>query len=145
MPIKPVELDHDPNDPGVRAKEYAMTLEKQFKLEAVQRPKSTSPVHQRRAKFIAAVDKQLSSLADDSSKGSQGRGWVWQSEAGEWFVSPRYGRSPIELAAGKQAIKCADEKDAIDNLGKLKGLASEGKLDDVLEAAAADIRSRFGK
>ncbi|WJY20426.1 hypothetical protein QTA57_11205 [Fontisubflavum oceani] len=123
-----------------------MTLEKQFKLEAVERPKTTSPVHQRRMKFISAIDKQLTSLTEDGSgKGARGRGWVWQSEAGEWFVSPRYGRSAIKLAPGMKAIKCADEKDVIDNLAKLKALASDGKLDKVLEAAAADIRSRFAK
>jgi soluble cytochrome b562 len=33
----------------------------------------------------------------------------------------------------------------VKNLQKIKKLASEGKMDAALEAAAAEIRSRFGK
>ena len=33
-----------------------MTLAKQFTLEAVEKPKVTSPIHQRRLRFVAAID-----------------------------------------------------------------------------------------
>ena len=118
-----------------------MTLAKQFTLDAAEKPKTSNPIHQRRLKFVAAIDKQVSNIAD----GSVGKGWVWQSDVGEWFVSPRYGRTPIELAPGLNSIKCTSSDDALKSLEKLKTLASEGKLDAVLEAAAAEIRSRFGK
>ncbi len=65
-----------------------MTLEKQFTLEAVEKPKATNPVHQRRAKFLTAIDKQVAKLEAGTPGTTQGRaGWVWQSEKGEWFVS----------------------------------------------------------
>ena len=34
-----------------------MALEKQFNLVAAEKPKATQPSHQRRQKFIAAIDK----------------------------------------------------------------------------------------
>ena len=126
--------------------EVTMTLEKQFTLEAAEKPKATNPVHQRRAKFLTAIDKQVAKLDAGTPGTKQGRaGWVWQSEKGEWFVSPRYGRTPIKLAPGMNAIKCSGPEDALKSLEKLKTLTSEGKLDAVLDAAASEIRSRFGK
>ena len=53
-------------------------------------------------------------------------------------VSPKYGRTPIELAPGLNSIKCSGSDDAIKNLEKLKTLTGEGKLDKMLEAAAAE-------
>jgi len=123
-----------------------MTLDKQFKLEAAEKPKTTNPVHRRRQKFISAIDKQFVQMPDGSSAiVSKNSNWVWQSDKGAWFISPRYGKAPLELAPGLNSIKCSGAEDAVENLNKLKALTSEGKLDDVLEAAAADIRSRFGK
>jgi hypothetical protein len=122
-----------------------MTLAKQFTLEAAEKPKVTSPVHQRRQKFLTAIGKQLSKLEEGAETPPNKTGWVWQSESGDWFVSPRYGRTPIELAPGMNSIKCTSYDDVMENLAKLKALTSEGKLDAVLEAAASEIRSRFGK
>ena len=123
-----------------------MSLEKQFTLEAAEKPKSTSPLHQRRLKFITAIDKQITKFEENASGTALGKaGWLWQSEDGEWFVSPRYGRTPIELAPGMNAIKCSSQQDAVKDLTKLKKLTSEGKLDAVLEATASEIRSKFGK
>ena len=114
-------------------------------VEAAEKPKVTSPIHQRRLRFVAAIEKQIARLDGTSSKTPGNAGWVWQSEDGNWFVSPRYGRTPIELAPGLNSIKCSSEEDVVANLGKLKSLTSEGKLDELLEAAASEIRSRFGK
>jgi hypothetical protein len=123
-----------------------MSLAKQFNLEAAEKPKVTSPVHQRRIKFVASIDKQIAKLEQDAGGINASRaGWVWQSDDGKWFVSPRYGRTPIELAPGLNSIKCTDESDVVKNLAKLKALTTEGKLDGILEAAATEIRSRFGK
>lgn len=123
-----------------------MTLEKQFTLEAADKPKTTNPVNQRRHKFISAIDKQFVSMpGGNSTILSRTSNWVWQSDKGAWFISPRYGKAPLELSPGLNSIKCTNAEDAVENLNKLKTLASEGKLDTVLEAAAAEIRSRFGK
>jgi hypothetical protein len=121
-----------------------MALEKQFKLEAAEKPKAIQPFAQRRQKFIAAVEKQLASVPDDVTSTITST-WVWKSDEGEWFISPRYGRTPLELSPGLNAIKCVDVADVAKNLQKLKALADEGKLDDVLMEAATTIRSRFGK
>lgn len=121
-----------------------MALEKQFTLEAVEKPKNNQPTSQRRQKFIAAVEKQLAGMAG-ASGGAVGSSWIWKSDKGEWFISPRYGKGALELAPGMASIKCTDAKDVIENLNKLKALTAEGKLDDALEAAASAIRSRFGK
>ncbi|MGR3761720.1 hypothetical protein ACUXV3_16560 [Roseobacteraceae bacterium NS-SX3] len=121
-----------------------MALEKQFKLEAAEKPKASQPSSQRRQKFIAAIDKQIAGMPDDGAATIKSS-WVWKSDQGDWFISPRYGKAPLELAPGLNAIKCADAKDVAGNLEKLKALVTEGKLDDVLEAAATAIRSRFGK
>jgi len=123
-----------------------MTLDKQFKLEAAEKPKTTNPIHQRRHKFISAIDKQIEKTTDGSTTLITVRSsWVWQTDKGQWFISPKYGKAPLELVPGLNSIKCSDVDDVADNLVKLKVLASEGKLDQVLEAAAASIRSRFGK
>ena len=123
-----------------------MTLEKQFNLQAAEKPKTSNPIHQRRQKFINAIDKQIDKSADGSTTLITVRSsWVWQTDNGDWFISPRYGKAPLELASGLNSIKCTDVDDVVDNLVKLKTMASEGKLDKVLEAAAASIRSRFQK
>ena len=121
-----------------------MALEKQFKLEAAEKPKAIQPFAQRRQKFIAAVEKQLASVPDDGTSTITST-WVWKSDEGEWFISPRYGRTTLELSPGLNAIKCVDVADVAKNFSKLKTLADEGKLDDVLMEAAITIRSRFGK
>ncbi|CUH89748.1 hypothetical protein PH5382_03701 [Phaeobacter sp. CECT 5382] len=53
-----------------------MALEKQFKLEAAEKPKAIQPFAQRRQKFIAAVEKQLAGVPDD------GTSTLWLRE---WF------------------------------------------------------------
>lgn len=122
-----------------------MALEKQFNLEAAEKPKTTQPSHQRRQKFIAAIDKQLAGMATGEISNPTKSTWVWQSSKGEWFISPRYGKASLELAPRLSAIKCTDAEDVVQNLEKLKSLTSDGKLDAVLETAATAIRSRFGK
>ncbi|SLN48905.1 hypothetical protein ROA7450_02402 [Roseovarius albus] len=58
-----------------------MSLEKQFKLEAVEKPKVSNPIHQRRQKFIAAIDKQFANIpGGNSSMLSRSSNWVWQSD-----------------------------------------------------------------
>ncbi|MEP1592894.1 hypothetical protein [Sulfitobacter sp.] len=121
-----------------------MAFEKQFKLEAAEKPKASQPSTLRRQKFIAAIDKQLAGMPDGDT-GNIKSAWVWKSDQGDWLISPRYGKAPLELAPGLNAIKCTDAKDVAENLRKLKTLAGEGKLDGVLEGAASAIRSRFGK
>ena len=59
-----------------------MTLEKQFTLEAADKPKTTNPIHQRRLKFVTALDKQVATLQAGSTGGRGG--WVWQNDSGEW-------------------------------------------------------------
>ncbi|UWR03776.1 hypothetical protein K3740_03495 [Ruegeria conchae] len=122
-----------------------MALEKQFNLEAAEKPKTTLPSHQRRQKFIAAIDKQLAGMAAGEASTSTKSTWVWQSSKGDWFISPRYGKASLELAPGLSAIKCKDAEDVMQNLEKLKALTNDGKLDAVLETAATAIRSRFEK
>ncbi|KUJ76289.1 hypothetical protein AVO45_13365 [Ruegeria marisrubri] len=122
-----------------------MTLEKQFNLDAAEKPKTTQPSQQRRQKFIAAIDKQLAGMQAGNASKTWKSTWVWQTSKGDWFISPRYGRTPLELAPGLTAIKCSDAEDVVQNLEKLKNLTSDGKLDAVLETAASEIRSRFGK
>jgi hypothetical protein len=131
---------------GQAQQEITMTLEKQFTLEAVEKPKTNNPTYLRRQKFIVAVDKQLAAQPAGTSAVLSGTSnWVWQSDKGDWFISPRYGKAPLELAPGLNSIKCSGSDDVVKNLQKLKTLASEGKMDAALEAAAAEIRSRFGK
>tara|TARA_R110002049_G_scaffold265086_1_gene441204 strand:+ start:1439 stop:1780 length:342 start_codon:yes stop_codon:yes gene_type:complete len=113
-------------------------------LKPLRSQKAIQPFAQRRLKFIAALDKQLAGVPDDGTSTITST-WVWKSDEGDWFISPCYGRTPLELAPGLNAIKCADVADVAMNLQKLKALADEGKLDDVLMEAATTIRSRFGK
>lgn len=113
-------------------------------MKPLRSQKAIQPFAQRRLKFIAALDKQLAGVPDDGTSTITST-WVWKSDEGDWFISPCYGRTPLELAPGLNAIKCADVADVAMNLQKLKALADEGKLDDVLMEAATTIRSRFGK
>jgi hypothetical protein len=117
-----------------------MPLEKQFKLDVAVKPKASQPFIQRRQKFIAAVEKQLVSIVDSDTST-----WAWKSDEDHWFISPLYGRTPLELSPGLNAIKCVDAADVVKNLQKLKILADEGKLDDVLAKAVTTIRRRFSK
>lgn len=116
-----------------------MSLDKQFTLEAADKPKTNQPDQQRRQKFVNAIEKQFNSFCNDGSAT-----WVWQSDAGDWFISPRYGKAPLELTPGKNSIKCVSSDDVSESLSKLKALTLEGKLDKTLEVAAAEIRRRFG-
>ena len=126
--------------------ESQMSLEKAFDLQKAEKPKTANPMHQRRQKFASAIKKQLDRLKiAPTGYLAKGRSWVWQSDAGEWFVSPRYGRRPLELAPGKHSIKVESLDAVIEALGKLKELTVDGVLDPTLEAAASEIRSSFGK
>lgn len=122
-----------------------MSLSKHFKLGAAVKPKTNHPILLRRQKFIAATEKQLAALYDDVSVQKPKSNWIWQSEEGDWFISPRYGKAVLELSEGMTSIKCSDEQDVIKNLEKLKAFAADGKLDDVLNKVASAIRTRFGR
>jgi hypothetical protein len=123
-----------------------MTLEKQFTLEAAEKPKANNATHMRRRKFIAAVERQFEAVPGCTSSVLSGTSnWVWQSDKGDWYITPRYGRASLELAPGLNSIKCSGSGDVVTNLEKLKTLSSEGEMDAALDAAADKIRNRICK
>ncbi|MFC4214832.1 hypothetical protein [Pseudophaeobacter arcticus] len=66
-----------------------MALEKQFKLEAAEKPKAIQPFAQRRQKFIAAVDKQLAGVPDDGTSTITST-WAWKSDDGDFIFPPAF-------------------------------------------------------
>jgi hypothetical protein len=123
-----------------------MTLKKDFTLEAAEKPKANNVIYIRRRKFIAGVARQFMTVpGGNTTVLSRTSTWVWQSDDGVWFITPRYGRATLELAPGLNSIKCSGSGDVVNNLEKLKTLTVEGKMDPVLTAAAAKNDIRIGK
>lgn len=122
-----------------------MALSKTFKFVAAHKPKTVDPVVARRQRLIRAIRRQVALLREYEKGKTPGGTWFWTNEAGEIYVSVRYGRSVLELAKDKNAIQCKDLADVERTLDVLEQAALEGEFDPALAKASQDIRAHFGK
>jgi len=66
-------------------------------------------------------------------------------EEGNYFISVKYGKKPVEIAKGKFSVQCESLQDVIEALTIVKEHVVRGELDAQLTAVAQSIRSNFGK
>lgn len=72
------------------------------------------------------------------------RRWFWvDGTNSKAFVQIRYGNRPLELAKGKATIEVANTEELLKVMDQLRSAVADGELDEVLQKAADDRRSRF--
>lgn len=115
----------------------------ELKFVAAQKPKTQNPTVQRRQRLLSRIDQQLA-LLDGATVGSiPNKSWLWMDDAGNYFVSIKYGRQALELKKGMFAIQCTDLNHAVEAIGHIKLMAQKGELDPQLASASAEIRKKF--
>ena len=131
------------------------------------RPKSISPVQQRRNKLSDKLWEQIQ-LAKSQMDGTpfavtkfktikdketglrkqvempkRLKPWWFQSEQGKVCVSVKYGSWTIELAKGKPSVEVASGPELVKALESIKSAVEAGELDAQIETASASLRSGF--
>ena len=130
-----------------------MTLAKTLNLVPVVKPETRNPIVSRRQRLLTAIDKQIATITvtvdgGDLSTVTPGRktpAWYWMDEGGNYFVSIKYGKKPVEIGKGKYSIQCESLREIIDALKIVKEHVIRGELDSQLTTLAKSIRRNFGK
>jgi hypothetical protein len=100
---------------------------------------------QRRKRLVSQIEKQIT-FVDQTAQGKNPRGrWWWADEDGKLVLSIKYGRTPLELAKGKQAIICETLADIVIALEKARAVALGGTFDPQLKVISDQIKKRFRK
>jgi hypothetical protein len=126
---------------------------KSLNLVSTVKPSSKNIVVIRRQRLVTAIGRQISLLnvmdgSPDSAVESSGRKtppWYWMDEQGNYFVSIKYGKKPIEIAKGKFSIQCKSHDDIKNALDLVKENVVRGEFDLQLTEIAKSIRSNFNK
>ena len=130
-----------------------MTLAKSLNLVPVVKPETRNPIVSRRQRLLTAIDRQMAMInvtvdGGDLSTVTPGRktpDWYWMDEDGNYFVSIKYGKKPVEIGKGKYSIQCESLREIIDALKIVKEHVIRGEIDGQLTALAKSIRKNFGK
>lgn len=106
------------------------------------------PVAVRRTRFSENIQRQIEKLAEERPRSKRGR-WFKEIEGGRIALSLRYARTELELVKGKNAVSCADKKEATAFLKAVlldveKG-AFDGKLAHASGVASARLRGHAKK
>ncbi|MCC8978662.1 hypothetical protein [Bradyrhizobium acaciae] len=111
-------------------------------LVSVQKPTANTPILQRRNKFTASIEQQITKVAlfREGKRISREAFWV---ENGAIFYALRYGKTPLELEKGKATLKASSWDDLIEQLDQIKTIAVAGGLDEALSVCANAVRSNF--
>ena len=128
-----------------------MSYLSKLNFKTVTRIVDRDPVHERRTKFVGAVEEQRLVVAaalkgetyikllkpkGDAPAGSrQVRPWFFQKDAG-WFLQARYGARVLFIDGKSNAIFAAKLADVDAALAMLIDAAGAGELDAVLELAS---------
>ena len=120
-------------------------------ISLVATPKPTSantPVLQRRNKFTASIEQQITKISLYREGKRISRESFWVDSSGGVFFQLRYGKQPLELERGKSTIKAAGTgnaawDDLVEQLEQVKILAIGGGLDESLAACANSVRANF--
>jgi hypothetical protein len=116
-------------------------------LVSVQKPTANTPVLQRRNKFTASIEQQITKIGSFREGKRISREQFWVDGSGAIFYSLRYGKHPLELEKGKSTLKAGPGPGAWDDLvaqlDEIKTITVAGGLDEALSAAANAVRSNF--
>ncbi len=138
-----------------------------LKLVAAKRPKTASPIVQRRNKLSNQLWEQIE-LARASADGKtfapirlrnvkdkltgerktieaakRIKQWWFVAENGKVCLQVRYGTRVLELAKGKNSIEVGSGTELLAVLETVKKCVELGELDTQIEAASAAVRERF--
>ena len=124
-----------------------MTSLSELELTADTKPIGKSEVVERRKRVVKSIISQINQIGDELD-GNVGLGrkkpsWYWMNEDGEYLVSLRYGKKPVELQKGKMAVKCQDLDGVRSVLEVFVEIVSKGEVDTKLEVMAKSIRRNF--
>jgi hypothetical protein len=120
-----------------------MMAKTSISLVSVQKPTANTPVLQRRNKFTASIEQQITKIGLFREGKRISREQFWVDGAGGIFFQLRYGKQPLELERGKSAIRASTFDDLVEQLDHIKTIAVAGGLDDALSACANAVRSNF--
>ena len=112
-------------------------------LVSVQKPTANTPILQRRNKFTAHIDQQITKIGLFREGKQISKEAFWVDGAGAIFFQLRYGKHPLELEKGKATLKAATFDDLVEQLDQIKTIAVAGGLDEALSACANAVRSNF--
>ena len=146
-----------------------MSVIANLKVVAANRPQQQPMIVQRRNKLINRLHDQLE-LAKAESEGREylkarrrhvknpttgeyaeavvsrkPRAWYWSANDGKVYINLRYGTRILELSKGKSAIEVGEMKQLVPMIEALKRAVAAGELDIQIEAAGAEVSSRFSK
>ena len=146
-----------------------MSIVSNLKVVAAKRPQQQPAFVQRRNKLIHRLHDQLE-LAKAESEGREylkarrrhvknpttgeyaeavvsrkPRAWYWSANDGKVYINLRYGTRILELSKGKSAIEVGEMKQLVPMIEALKRAVAAGELDIQIEAAGAEVSSRFSK
>jgi hypothetical protein len=128
-----------------------MSYLSKLNFKIVTRIVDRDPVHERRTKFVGAVEEQrlvvaaalkgetyskpLKPKGDVPAGSRQVRPWFFQKDAG-WYLQARYGARVLFIDGKSNAIFAAKLADVDAALAMLIAAAGAGELDAVLELAS---------
>ena len=112
-------------------------------LVSVQKPTANTPVLQRRNKFTASIEQQITKIGLFREGTRISREQFWVDGSGAIYFQLRYGKQPLELEKGKSTLKASTFDDLVEQLDQIKTIAVGGGLDEALAACANAVRSNF--
>jgi len=111
------------------------------------KPIGKSEAVERRQRVVNSIQHQINQLSDQingvHTLGRKKPEWYWMNEDGEYLVSLRYGKNPVELQKGKFAVKSIDLDGVLEVLDVFRDVVEKGELDSKLEVMAKAIRKNF--
>lgn len=114
-----------------------------FKYVNITKHKASVP-EQRRDKFLKGLRHQLLVLEKFDPNQTVKGSWIWMDD-GKYIISPVYGRKPLNLSKGKNAIQCTDPDECKSTIEQLIEMTLKGEIDQCLNEAASSIRNSFRK
>jgi len=115
----------------------------ELKFVAVKKPEIINVAAQRRQRLVRRMDQQIGLLKSAKDGLLPRTSWAWIDDKGNYLLSLKYGRQPIELKKGMFAIECESIDVALDALTKLRAMVLDGDFDEQLAKASMDIRAKF--
>src|SRR5258707_744773 len=112
-------------------------------LVSVKKPPANTPILQRRNKFTASIEQQITKVGLFREGKRISREQFWVDGSGGIFFQLRYGKQPLELEKNKSTLKASTFDDLVEQLDQIKTITVAGGLDDALSACANAVRANF--
>ena len=120
-------------------------IEQALALVPVTKPKTLTPVVQRRTRLLKSIRRQQTMVLSYKAGEKTQRTWFWMNEEGKIYLQIKYGKLSLELSKGKFAIQCGSLDDVSSNLQIVETLVNKGEFDAMLTSVSKEIRSKFDK